>query len=187
MGILPMIFRAGETGPDPFTTDVDVPGVLTHGHLRENRNHGGLFSGLADPRRLLSQPPPANRTIAVNGFQYGRGDLLRVGKRRRPPTIRAGGTLKFVNRDAKRGILHSITSCRAPCNRTTGIAYPLANGPVRFDSGNLGFGPPGATAAANRNTWRTPRNLKPGTYTYFCKIHPFMRGAFRIKARARKH
>jgi plastocyanin len=187
MGILPMIFRAGETGADPFTTKVDVPGVLTHGHLRENRNHGGLFSGLADPRRLLSQPPPANRTVAIKGFLYGRGDLLRTGKRRRPPTIRAGGTLKFVNRDAQRGILHSITSCRAPCNGTTGIAYPLANGRVRFDSGNLGFGPAGATAAANRDTWRTPRNLKPGTYTYFCKIHPFMRGAFRIKARAKQH
>ena len=74
-----------------------------------------------------------------------------------------------------------ITSCRAPCNRSTGIAYPLANGPVRFDSGNLGFGPAFATAAANRNTWRTPRGLRDGTYTYFCKIHPFMRGAFRVK------
>jgi hypothetical protein len=187
MGILPTVFRPGETGPDPFKVDVDKRGVLTHGHLPENRNHGGLFSGLADPRRLLSEPPPADRTIAIKSFLYGRGDLLRVGERRRPPTIRAGGTLKFVNRDAKRGILHSITSCRAPCNRTTGIAYPLANGSVRFDSGNLGFGPPGATAAANRDSWRTPRNLKPGTYTYFCKIHPFMRGAFRVRARAARH
>jgi plastocyanin len=184
MGILPTLFRAGETGPDPFKVDVDRRGVLTHGHLPENRNHGGLFSGLADPRRLLSEPPPANRTIAIKAFQYARGDLLRVGTRRRPPTVRAGATLKFVNRDARRGILHSVTSCRAPCNRTTGIAYPLADGPVRFDSGNLGFGPPGATAAANRDTWRTPRNLAPGTYTYFCKIHPFMRGAFRVRARA---
>jgi plastocyanin len=187
MGIVPMMFHPGESGPDPFATKVDVRGVLTHGHLPENRNHGGLFSGLADPRRLLSEPPPAHRTIAIKGFQYARGDLLRVGKGRRPPTIRAGGTLTFINRDAKRGILHSITSCRAPCNRTTGIAYPLANGPVRFDSGNLGFGPPGATAAANRATWHTPRRLAPGTYTYFCKIHPFMRGAFRIRARAAKH
>ena len=38
--------------------------------------------------------------------------------------------------------MHTITACKAPCNRTTGIAYPLANGPVDFDSGNLGFGPP---------------------------------------------
>ena len=25
------------------------------------------------------------------------------------------------------------------------------------------------------------QNLKSGTYTYFCRIHPFMRGSFRVK------
>jgi plastocyanin len=182
MGIMGTMFNPGGTGPDPFVTNVDRPGVLTHGHLAENRNHGGAFSGLADPRKLFSAPPPPTRRIGIRNFLYARGDLLRVGSKRRPPTIRRGDRLKFVNRDAPRGIMHSITSCKAPCNRTTGIAYPLANGPVRFDSGNLGFGPAGITAAANRATWRTPRNLRPGTYTYFCKIHPFMRGAFRVKA-----
>ena len=182
MGIMPTAFNPGGTGPDPFRVDVDTRGQVTHGHLRENRNHGGLFSGLADPRRLLSVAPPPQRTIAISNFLYGRGDLLRIGKKRRPPTIRAGGSLKFVNRDADRGILHSITACRAPCNRTTGIAYPLANGRGNFDSGNLGFGPVGRTAAANRVSWRTPRSLKPGTYAYFCRVHPFMRGAFRVKA-----
>jgi plastocyanin len=184
MGIMPVAYSPGGTGPDPFAVNVNVRGVLTHGHLPENRNHGGAFSGLADPRRLLSAPPPENRTIGIRDFLYGRGDLLQTGSRRRSPTIRPGGRLRFVNRDARQGILHSITSCRAPCNRTTGIAYPLANGPVRFDSGHLGFGPAGATAAANRKTWRTPRGLRPGTYTYFCKIHPFMRGSFRVRGRA---
>ena len=36
------------------------------------------------------------------------------------------------------------------------------------------------TAAANRINWNTPATLAPGTYTYFCRIHPFMRGAFRV-------
>jgi plastocyanin len=183
MGIMATAFNPGGTGPDPFAVNVDVRGQVTHGRLPENRNHGGAFSGLADPRRLLSTPPPSNRTIGISDFVYSRGDLLNSGRKRRPPTIRPGGTLRFVNRDARRGILHSITSCRAPCNRTTGIAYPLADGPVRFDSGNLGFGPAFATAAANRDVWRTPRGLRAGTYTYFCKIHPFMRGAFRVKGR----
>jgi plastocyanin len=183
MGIMPTAFNPGGTGPDPFKVDVNTRGQVTHGHLPENRNHGGLFSGLADPRRLLSVAPPPQRTITISNFLYGRGDLLRVGKKGRPPTIRRGGRLTFVNRDAGQGILHSITACRAPCNRTTGIAYPLANGRGGFDSGNLGFGPAGQTAAANRVIWRTPRKLKPGTYTYFCRVHPFMRGAFRVKAR----
>ena len=150
--------------------------------LRARRVAGSLLRN-KDPRRLLSAVPPPQRTITISNFLYGRGDLLRVGKKGRPPTIRPGGRLTFVNRDADQGILHSITACRAPCNRTTGIAYPLANGRGGFDSGNLGFGPAGRTAAANRVTWRTPRKLKPGTYTYFCRVHPFMRGAFRVKSR----
>jgi len=27
----------------------------------------------------------------------------------------------------------------------------------------------------------TPADLAPGLYTYFCRIHPWMRGAFRIE------
>ena len=126
---------------------------------------------------------PRRRTVAINDFVYGAGDLLRTGKRRRPPTDppRALAEVRQPRRDE--GILHSITSCKAPCNRTTGIAYPLADGPVRFDSGNLGFGPAGMTAAAQRATWRTPKRLRAGTYTYFCRVHPFMRGAFRVRGR----
>jgi plastocyanin len=180
MGIMPVAFSPGGTGPDPFATNVNVPGRVTHGHLRENRNHGGAFGGLPDARRLLSAPPPPSRTVPIRGFLYGQGDLGMTGRKGRPPTIRPGQTLRFVNRDAKRNIFHTITSCKAPCNRATGIAYPLADGPVRFDSGNLGFGPEGATAAAQRITWRTPKTIRPGTYTYFCRVHPFMRGAFRV-------
>jgi plastocyanin len=28
--------------------------------------------------------------------------------------------------------------------------------------------------------WRTPKGLPQGTYSYFCRVHPFMRGAFRV-------
>jgi plastocyanin len=179
MGIMPVAFSPSGSGPDPFTTRVDVPGVLTHGHLNENRNHGGGFTGLPDARRLLGGTAPA-AGVSVTGFTYARGDLGFQGRRGRPPVVRAGQSLRFVNRDASIGIQHSITSCRAPCNRATGIAYPLANGRANFDSGTLGYGPAGFTAAANRIVWRTPKSLKPGTYTYFCRIHPFMRGAFRV-------
>ncbi len=183
MGIMPVAFSAGGTGPDPFVTDVDVPGQVTHGHLTENRNHGGAFSGLADPRRLLTGPVPQGRRVTIDDFVYNRGDLLLTGAERRPPAVGRGRSLTFYNRDAKRGVMHSVTSCKAPCNRSTGIAYPLADGPVRFDSGNLGFGPQNATAAAQRDTWKTPKSLKAGTYTYFCRVHPFMRGSFRVRGR----
>ena len=180
MGIMPVAFNPGGTGPDPFEVNVNVAGQVSHGPLPENRNHGGGPLGLPDPSRLLSAPAPTSRTVAVKGFSYGRGDLARTGRRGRPPVVRPGKSLRFVNRDAKRNIFHTITACRAPCNRSTGIAYPLADGPVRFDSGNLGFGPAGITPAAQRISWKTPRGLKSGTYTYFCRVHPFMRGAFRV-------
>ncbi len=31
----------GPGGKDPFTEPIDQAGVLTHGHLPENDNHGG--------------------------------------------------------------------------------------------------------------------------------------------------
>jgi hypothetical protein len=55
-----------------------------------------------------------------------------------------------------------------------------------LDSTELGTTslPPGTQAASGKLTWKiTPKNagLRAGrTYTYFCRIHPFMRGAFKV-------
>jgi plastocyanin len=49
---------------------------------------------------------------------------------------------------------------------------------VQFESSTLGSAAPPATGKLE---WQTPPNLDVGTYTYFCRIHPFMRGAFRVK------
>jgi plastocyanin len=172
--------------PDPFTRAIDTRGVVTHGHLPENDNHGGTGRAtLADARKLPSGAAVAS--LDVKSFVYALGDLTSSGAKRRPPTVRPGGTLTFRNLDSPRGgnpdeaVYHTITACRAPCNKATGIAYPIADSSQPFDSGELGFGPRQATAAANRVTWKTPKSLKPGTYSYFCRIHPFMRGAFRVK------
>ena len=168
-------------GTDPFAAPVKTTGTITHGRLPENDNHGGqALAGLPDARRLLAGT--TTKTVAIKDFTYGRGDLAAGGRAGRPPVVRAGQSLTFRNDDSdKQPIYHTITACKEPCNRRTGIAYPIANGRVDFDSGELGFGPRFATAAANRDTWKTPKNLRPGTYTYFCRVHPFMRGAFRVK------
>ena len=137
---------------------------VTHGHLPENDGHGGSrLTGLPDPRELLAGPVGGGGRVAIQGFVYGQGDLSSVG-RARPARARAPRPRARRSSTATRGseIFHTITACRAPCNRTTGIAYPLANGKVDFDSGELGFGPAGFTAAANRDTWRTPKGLKAG-------------------------
>ena len=174
MGIDTLFYAEGDAGgKDPFAEPVDTRGEVTHGHLKENDNHGGARAGLPDPRRMPSGPPRS--TIAIEDFTYG--------TTRRPPTVRQGRSLRFRNDDSRDAVWHTVTACRAPCNRTAGIAYPLADGPVDFDSGELGIDSRFATAAAGRTTWSTPKSLRPGTYTYFCRIHPFMRGAFRVKPR----
>jgi hypothetical protein len=188
MGIMVVWFADGHQsdGKDPFTSGVDATGLLTHGHLPENNNHGGSpFSGLPDPRSMLAGPPTSN--VNIQDFTYARGDFGLTGKNGRPPVVKRGHSLKFTNLDSlqntplRQAKYHTITACKSPCNRTTGVAYPIADGGRQFDSAELGYGPGFATPAANRNTWSTPKNLARGTYTYFCRIHPFMRGSFRVK------
>ncbi len=178
MGIMVTYMADGGRGDNPFKKKVNRPGVVTHGHLPENNNHGGGSTSLPDPRAL---PDGADNPGFVDllNFRYQLGDLSLGDPARNPPVIRAGQALTFRDGgDDARGIYHSITSCKPPCNRATGIAYPIADGNVQFESGTLGSAVPPATGALQ---WTTPSNLSPGTYTYFCRIHPFMRGAFRVK------
>jgi hypothetical protein len=177
MGIMVVFMADGGSGRDPFKTKVDYPGKLTHGHLPENNNHGGDPAfGLPDALHL-ADGPFAGSPVGIKDFIYAQGDLNGTGSAGLPPVIHQGQSLTFVSGDAGRGIYHTITACRAPCNRSTGVAYPLANGPVTFDSGELGTGGP---PTVGRIRWSTPSALPVGTYTYFCRIHPFMRGAFRV-------
>ena len=165
------------TGPDPYQAKVDVKGILTHGHLAENDNHGGAPTDkFVDATKLPNGA--TDGTVTIADFAYGPGDISGIYDQ--VPAIKPGETLTFVNKDAPikpNGIWHTITACKAPCTGTTGVAYPLADADVQFDSGELGaVGPP----TAGRVDWKLPTDIPVGTYTYFCRIHPSMRGAFRI-------
>lgn len=179
MGIMVLWLADGTDGADPFATKVDGPGHLTHGHLPENDHHGGdAASGLPDPKDRKTAP--VNGPINIAKYVYAAGDLSTGTP---IPTVQQGQSLSFVNQDNSlpSSVWHSITACKAPCNKGTGIAYPLADAAIPFDSGQLGTsrGPP----TANRLNWQTPADLPAGTYTYFCRIHPFMRGAFTVTAK----
>ena len=181
MGIMVVWMAYGHGGTDPFTTSVNEPGILTHGHLPEDNNHGGPTPDLkhyVDETKLPSRMVPNHYVIDISNFTYASGDMSIATT---VPTIKQGQSITFDNLDAPmgNGIWHTITDCAAPCDGHTGIAYPLANGPIAFDSGELGTGGPPASGSV---TWSTPTNLPPGTYTYWCRIHPFMRGAFRVVA-----
>jgi len=183
MGIMVTWFAPNRGGRSPWAKfGVDVPGVTTHGHLPENDNHGGdPDPGFSDPTTLPGVPAPLAAsvpTIDITDFEYEPGDLDLATA---IPTVAAGTGLRFRNLDAPStfgyGIWHTITTCALPCNGSTGIAYPLSDAPVQLDSGQLGnFGAP----TAGRRTWTTPTDLTPGDYAYFCRVHPFMRGAFRV-------
>jgi hypothetical protein len=180
MGIMVTYMADSGPGVDPFAKRVDLPGKPTHGHLPENDNHGGRKVVYPDARKLADgvfAPGP----IDIAGFTYRFGDLALPGERGRPPVVRPGQSLEYVLAPEEDGqeIYHSLTSCKAPCNRDTGIAYPLADGKFQFDSGQLGSKqiPP----ATGRTRYSTPSDLPQGTYTYFCRIHPSMRGAFRVE------
>jgi plastocyanin len=177
MGI--MITYMADPGPgrNPFRSRVDLPGRPTHGHLRENSRHGGGRTNLPNPASL-PDGAAVGGPVDILSFRYSVGDLSLPGAGGHPPVVLQGQSITFRNGDDSRGIYHSITSCKPPCNRATGIAYPIADGPVQFESGTLGSTIPPATG---RLEWQTPPNLDPGTYTYFCRIHPFMRGAFRVR------
>jgi hypothetical protein len=181
MGIMVVWMADGVEGPDPFSEDVLVDGEITHGHLAENDNAGGspaIFD--EDPADLPSGPEV--QTIKIEDFVYEYGDLSE--ETTDIPTVRQGSSIVFDNGpDAPKanGIWHTITSCKSPCNGATGIAFPLADGEAVLDSGELGDARGiNALPTAGRVTWETPADLAPGTYTYFCRIHPFMRGAFRV-------
>jgi plastocyanin len=176
------------SGVDPFTHAVDQNGHVTHGHLPENNHHGGSRSLGVNLKKF---PTCFKHKVLIAGFRFTPGDFVAAGVDRCTPTVRKGQSLTFVNTDAsalsagnpffpsqayRASIFHSVTSCQYPCGLDTGISYPLANGAGNYDSGQLGIGTP----AVDRLTWSTPSNLHPGTYTYFCRIHPFMRGVFRI-------
>ena len=179
MGIVLLFMARSGPGVDPFRTAVDWRGALTHGHLPENDNHGGEDIGLPDPSKAASGA--VTQQVRIKDFKFLPGDLGTLGGGGSVPVVPQGQALGFVNEDDPGVEWHSITACRAPCNRSTGISYPLADADAQFDSGQLGFGPAGLSPAANTLEWSTPPDLGPGTYTYFCRVHAFMRGAFRVQ------
>jgi plastocyanin len=160
-------------------------GHVTHGHLPENSYYGGTKFVGVNPTAL---PDCDTQTVLIAAFKY-----IPATKTHRNcvATTTAGKPITFVNEDASplgtfnvvapnpfylASVFHTVTSCASPCRLNYGISYPLSNGKGNFDSGELGVGTPGVGTIK----WSTPTSLKPGTYTFYCRIHPWMRGVFRI-------
>jgi hypothetical protein len=186
MGIM-VVWEAwgDQNGTNPFTHKLDQRGYVTHGHLAENNYYGGTQWVGVNPKSMRACHA---QRVLIAGFKY----IPAGGSSNCIPTVKKGQSITFVNEDASplatfnpinpnpfylAAVFHTVTTCKYPCRLNYGISYPLANGGGgNFDSGQLAVGLPGV----GRLTWSTPTNLPPGTYSFFCRIHPWMRGLFRI-------
>ena len=161
-------------------------GYPTHGHYKENGYYGEA-KGEWNARSGL----PTSEVGVVN-FQYQPGDLSMVSMTG-VPTVQLGSKLRFTNLEGPL-IYHTATSCAFPCLGPTGAAFPLSDGrtskgtPVDFDSSEMGVGVPTISAAKQALDYQldvTPeKGYQPGDIvTYFCRVHPSMRGAFEVSVR----
>ena len=148
---------------DPSTGTLDQTDYLTHGRLKENIDSGVRKHnvGLRNPIRLRTGP--FKDRIIIKNFLYNQGDLSLPGKSGLPPAVRQGHSLTFVNEDAPlTERFHTITACRAPCNLTGGIGYPLANG---------AHSTPVSSATGPRAS-RRPPTARPGRRPRACSRGP---------------
>ena len=156
---------------------------VTHGHLSENDNYGAA-EGAWDAKT----GSPASE-VSIANFLYTPGDFSTISMTG-VPTVKLGDTLNFTNVEGAT-IYHTVTSCGFPCKGPTGVSYPLADGEtssggqVDYDSSELGIGLPAIGPAKQALSWGLPvtteDGFKPGDVsTYFCRIHPGMRGAFEV-------
>ena len=182
MGINVVFWSPGETnGRNPYVTKVDTPGEINHGHYAENDDHGGTTPLVGPDPATLPDGLPFSTPIGIGaGYEYKAGNFRIPGAAGRPPVVEQGEQFTFTmnSSDVGNEVWHSLTSCKAPCNKSTGIAYPIPDGDFQFDSGQLGVG---GAPTVDRTTWSTPGDLPVGTHTFFCRIHPLMRGAVRVK------
>ncbi len=159
-------------------------GVVTHGQLVENTNRGY-------PEGKWDAASSGEGTeVGIADFLYVPGDLS-TRTSMGIPTVPLGETLRFTNFEGG-AIWHTITSCKFPCLGPTGAAFPLANGrtsakrKLDFDSSEVGIGVPEIGPPINKLNYSIDvtkeEGYKPGeVVTYFCRIHPFMRGAFEVE------
>jgi hypothetical protein len=168
MGIMVMWGTDGTAGAPPPVSTTRVPSPTG---TSENDNHGG---GPASSPTCPSCRRPATDLVSIADFTYGPATS---GLYNDVPWCSPVGRSVRQHDALENGIWHTITACKAPCTGDTGVAYPLADADIQFDSGQLGKA---GVPTAGRLDWSIPTDLPLGTYTYFCRVHPSMRGAFRV-------
>ena len=112
------------------------------------------------------------RPFTISGFSYNQGVLRLPGSAGRPPVVPPAGSIRspsLSDSDITNEVWHSITSCAAPCNKSTGIC-------IRSRTAKSSSSQPDGTGQSSGRSatpnGRRPAIWKKGTYTFFCRIHP---------------
>lgn len=167
--------------PDP------IEGLPNREWTAEQRAYCGV-NGVACDRNLpVAAAGARTELVTVTGFQFLPGGLGLPGALANP-TVTKGTQLRFVNSDIGAYIRHSVTSCGTPCDGEYVANYPLPDGD--FDSRAMGYEPSAGTAysqvfpswALDTSKLELGENGAPKRYTYYCRIHPTMRGGFTLVA-----
>jgi hypothetical protein len=138
---------------------------------------GDDYGARACERPVAKKPPGiATTLVTIANFLYRPGDMSLPGVEGAPPRIRKGQRLQFLNLDGGLLIRHSVTTCAWPCNGPYVTNYPAPDGV--WESGTFGIDPLGDGMLLQQA--QTPKDLDVGKYAYFCRIHPWMRGAFEV-------
>jgi len=189
VGCTPGTIRAGDPdagadGERIGKTVLCLRGNVTHGSMPSRQHHTDCAMAGTCPALTPNRVPLLNDTITMQGFTYGPMDLG-IAQAAGVPQVPLGTTLTFENPDLAPMIWHTVTACPAPCTGPTSANYPYPasfDTPVDFDSTVLGVGLGAGTAGASGlgvMNWKYTPPQK-GLYTFFCRIHPFMRGAFEV-------
>ena len=189
MGIMVVFFAdgTGRSAKDPFSPAVDTQGpadARAPAGEQQPRRQGA-------PRAAATRATLLQRTVHEQRLHPElrlRRRRLQPARQARPPAGREGGAVAHLHEprrdhgDLGRSSRRTTRSPRArrpvprpPGSPTRSPTRRSSSTPASWATARAGF-----TPAANRNTWKTPKSLRPGTYTYFCRIHPFMRGSFRV-------
>ena len=161
-------------------TTICLRGQITHGQMPENANHGRCDLD-STCQGITNKKGPAVDRIDMVAFTYGAADFGVINQTG-IPQVKKNAPLLFNNLDTFDYMWHTATSCKYPCSGPTTVDYPLADGgngdpndTMDFDSSELGVG----LYPAQRMDWTLVPD-RTGTFTFFCRIHPSMRGAFEV-------
>jgi plastocyanin len=180
----------------------DWEGRENHGHCGLPENHPDTEEDESRPCEDPNMPvPPAGSgeeapAVHIVNFLYLPGDHSVSGDLGLPVRVTQGDPLLFINEDMAIGVRHTVTSCKMPCNGHYVANYPQPDG--YFDSGKMGnydyidggllstdgeqellgveYEGPGVPAETFPHWELDTEDLEPGMYSYYCRIHPWMRG-----------